>query len=348
MRMKPRISGLGVAGTLLGTVLLTGCGGSSGGSSNCEFGPKGDAAWSKTLEEGARQRRVVLYHAFPPEEATRLFTAFKKVCPAIQITATRGAAELVAKVDAQIANKSDGTDVFVWADEKWFQTNAANVLPLSGPGSTAWPRDAWVVPGKAVRAKTIPLGYLVWNTKTFPKGFTGFQELTHPSVKGRLGTRADLTSSYVGYLEHLERTYGPEYMAALGAQKPKFYPSAVPLTQAVASGEVGVINVSAPGVVKQLQAQGAPIRSVIPKDSFSVPFGAGALTITKRPAAAQVFLQFLLSREGQQAIAGDGYGESPLDLRDDLDLSGSTVFDATKLTPEVKASWTAKFKRYFQ
>ena len=175
---------------------------------------------------------------------------------------------------------------------------------------------------------------LVWNTNTFPDGFTEWDDLLDPSVKGKLAMRNDLTTSMAATLEFMEQELGPDYLTALGGQSPKYYTSAVPMGQAVASGEAGVTNISTPSIVKDLQNQGAPVDFAFPEPGFAIMWGGGALATSKRPNAARVFLDFLMSEEGQAAINADGFGAAGREgIEGALDLEGWAFFDSTTVHP---------------
>jgi iron(III) transport system substrate-binding protein len=337
-------------------MVVAGCGGdsdpvdtASGDTSGCQFGPTDDAAWTETLVTAADQGAVTLFHTWAPDQANRFIEAFNEVCPEIEVTTGAGGAEQQAQVDAQIANNSQGADVFVLGDSQWFTTNEESLIPLDGPFSAEYPEDGVYVDGKAFNAFSFPFGMFVWNTNEFPDGFDSYEDLEDPAVAGRFGTRSSITAAFVGFLQFLEDEVGPDHLRALGDHQPKFYPSLFPMAQAVASGEIGVTHASTPAVVKQLKEQGAPVDSFVPNTSFQNPQPIGAIDTSTRPEAAKVLLEFVLSPEGQQALTADGYGSSLLDIEGDLDLGDGVVFDATTISGDVVAEWeSGKFDKYFR
>jgi iron(III) transport system substrate-binding protein len=326
------------------TLAVAGCGGGgSAASSDCQFGPTDDAEWSDTLEQAQEEGTVNFYHVLAPEQGDRLVKAFNEVCGSVEVVQTATGAAMISQVDSQIAQGGNGADVFLWSDTEWWKANADHVQTLDGPYSSEWPQDAWFLPNKTANGLTIPIGFMVWNTEEFPDGFADLSELDDPALKGRFGTREDFTKNYVGYLKWLEETYGEDYVAALGELGPKFYPSTYAIPQAVASGEIGVANTSTSAAVEQLKAQGAPIDYAIGDESYSAPLPIGALSDTANPAAARVFMEFILSEDGQQALADQQYGDSALTVDGELDLTGTHVFDSGAVTPEDVETWETKF-----
>lgn len=330
------------------------CGGgsdssSAGGGSGCEFGPTDDAAWSQTLEDAASDGGLNWYTIFSPDQVTRVIDAFEEVCPAVKITETATGAAMLPLVESQVASGGDGADVFIWGDEEWFKAHPDDVAELSGPYGSEYPEASFPLPGKAASVFTNPQGFLMWNTQEFPDGFSDFTELTDPKLKGRIGMREDVTTVYIGFLKFMEDTFGPDYLPALAKNDPKFYPSAYVVPQAVASGEIGVANIATVGAAKSLKDKGAPIDYMIPEDSYSAVATMGVLAESKRPAAAKVFSEWLMSPEGQEAVVGDGEGASALEgIEGSLDLSDTFTLKAASITPEVRAEWTKKFEQIFR
>lgn len=309
-----------------------------------------DATEWKAVEDKARaQGRVNFYSVATPEQGERLAAAFNSKYPEIKVFITRGASELSPRLDAERQTGTDGGDVYLHSDIPFFIRNAENLIDAGSPSVARWPDTAWTVKGKAPTASFPPFGMLVWNTEYVKDGLAGWQDVLKPEYAGHIGTREDMTPAFVGYLDFLERELGPDYIAALGKQKPKFYASVVPLVQAVAAGEVWIANIAVPSTVLDLAAQGAPIKAAYPNPGFAIPWGAAALKNSKRPEAARVFLDFIMSPEGQKALNGNGNAASALSgIEGAFDISGFRVMEPEKITQEVRDQWKAKFDRNFR
>jgi iron(III) transport system substrate-binding protein len=332
-----RVPVLAAAG-LLAVTALAGCG---GGSS--EVAPSGDPSYDAVVARAVGEGKVVVYTSTPEAQEKRLVEAFNEKYPDIKVQVVRGAGELPERLAAERRSNAAGADVLTFSDPSWFTKNAADVSALDSPAADAWPADYWGVDHKAALSSIAPFGMIVWNTQKFPAGFRTWDDLLAPAVTGQLGTRSDMTAAYAGFLDFAERRIGPDYLNRLGAQHPKFYPSAVPMVQAVASGEIGVTNLSVPIIVEDLKAKGAPIEAVVPKPGYGIAFASGVLENAKNPNAARVYLDFLLSPTGQAAYNGDGIGASALPgIAGTIPLDGLELFQSEKFTPEVLAEWQRK------
>jgi iron(III) transport system substrate-binding protein len=333
------------AGMLLALALtaLSACGGGGGD----EAAEVVDGPWEDVVAAAEDEGRVNLYSVAPPIQNDRLVEAFKEAHPDIDVSVTRGAGELPGRVESEIQSGADGADVFLYSDPAFFSDIVDDLLEVDGPNVEGWADDYWQEEGKAIIPTKYPWTMLVWNTRTFPDGFTSWDQLLDPSVKGKVALRNDVTASMAATYEFMERELGEDYMTGLGAQQPKYYTSAVPMGQAVASGEAGVTPISTPSIVRDLQDQGAPVEFAFPEPGFAIMWGGGALASSKRPNAARVFMDFIMSEEGQTAINGEEFGAAGREIEGDLDLAGWEFFDSEKYTPEKMQEMQATFDKYF-
>lgn len=340
MKMPTRAAGVVTAGVL--AMVLAGCGGSNTNAVAVE------GSWDEVVAAAEDEGKVSFYSVMPGTQNDRLAAAFEQAYPEIDLQILRGAGELPGRVDAEIQGGTDGADVFLFSDPNWFAKREEDLSNVDGPNVEGWNPEAWAVQGKAIIPSAYPYSMIVWNTDRFPDGFESWDDLLDPSVSGSLGLRSDVTTSLAGYLDFQETELGDDYLTRLGKQKPSFYPSVVPMTQSVASGEIGVANTSTPSVVKEMQDQGAPIKSIIPTPSYWIEWGVAGLEKSKRPNASRVLLDFIMSEEGQTAINGDGFGRASREgIEGAITPENETMFDSSKYTPEVVAEFDKKFARWF-
>lgn len=312
--------------------------------------PAQEARWRETIEKAKGEARVNLYSVAVPQQMERTIAAFAKIHPDIRIIHTRGAGDLPPRIAAERQADRDGADVFVFADPPWFTQNRPFLADLAGPAASGFPEAGWHIKGRSANVGFVPFSMLVWNTNFVKQPLSHHRDLLKPEFRGRVGTRDSVTAVLAAFMEFIEREVGPDYFVELAKQKPKFYPSGVPLIQAVASGEVWVGNVGFPAALKELKEQGAPIAWAVPKPkSFGNPWVGGVLTTSRRPNAAQVFMDYLLSREGQIALNGEESSATAYpDLPGTLDLKDWVILEAERFTPEVRDVWRKKFDQYFR
>jgi iron(III) transport system substrate-binding protein len=305
--------------------------------------------WDGVVAKAKEEGRVNYYSVMPPAQNDALVAAFQEAYPEISVVVVRGAGELPGRIAAEQQSGADGADVFSYADTGWFVRGADGLLKATGPHAEGLPAESWVVEGAAANLSYSPLGFLVWNTARLPDGLKSWNDLLDPSLKGKIGTREGMTATLAGFLEFINTELGEDYFAAFGKQELRFYPSTVPLTQAVASGEVWAANSGNIATLKQLEEQGAPIAYTFPDPSYANPQAAAALASSKRPNAALLFLDFAMSPEGQAAMNGNGLGASAIPgLEGTLQLQNFRILDPNKYPPDVRDQWQAKFEQFWR
>jgi iron(III) transport system substrate-binding protein len=84
-----------------------------------------------------------------------------------------------------------------------------------------------------------------------------------------------------------------------------------PASQALAAGEFAAIAFATVTTIRPLMDIGAPVKLVVPSPSFGVGYTGAILGWSKRPNAAQVFMNYLMSERGQTTWNGRGESASP-------------------------------------
>ncbi|WKN60206.1 extracellular solute-binding protein [Rhodococcus opacus] len=264
--------------------------------------------WGDVVAAAEAEGHVNLYSVAPPVQNARLVEAFNEQFPDISVTVTRGTGELPGRVQSEIRSASNGADVFLYTDPQFFVNLSDDLLDVNGPATIGWDDDFWAEKGKSIIVTKYPWTILVWNTNTFPNGFSNWQDLLSPDAKGKIGMYRESSISNLATVEYMRNELGSDYLMALGEQDPKYYSSVVTMNQAIASGEIGVTMFTAPSIVTALQAQGAPMDFKETDPLYALQWAGGAPATSKRPNAARVFLDFVMSEAGQNAINGGRVG----------------------------------------
>lgn len=333
-----------VTGVTAGALMLTACG---GGTDQAEVV---DGEWDDVVVAAKEEGTLNLAWGGSPLQLSRVTEAFNEEYPEIAVSSERITADAIARIESQISTNTDGTDVFVLANPEWFKNFEDDLLPASGPNSDDISDDAWPVPGSAALVSGVPYSLSVWNTNIFPDGFADWEDVFAPEVQGQLGTMSTASATAIGFLDFLETSFGEEFLERMSEQEPKLYPSIVPMTQSVAAGEAGLTIASSPADATSLQESGAPIEFAYMTPAYGIDYAIAALQNAGRPNAAVLFVDFILSAEGQEAMNSDGLGISyRVDgVEGSVDPEGYTMMDAAKYSsPEVVAEWQQKIDTYF-
>lgn len=154
-----------------------------------------------------------------------------------------------------------------------------------------------------------------WNSKlvtgaNVPKDFDAF---ITPFWKGRLGM-LDASTTMIGLQQYylLRTAMGVDYMRKLGAQGFLFISPNTAIAERVSSGEIYGAPFMILNVVTTLMHQGAPL--AMGYMTTGTPVLLRTLQITKaapHPNAAKLFVNFLLSQEGQEQFQAEARAVSP-------------------------------------
>jgi iron(III) transport system substrate-binding protein len=139
-------------------------------------------------------------------------------------------------------------------------------------------------------------------------------------------------------LEILGRESGLKYMRGLSRQNPILRVGQSLITQLVAAGEA-LLQINGNAVtVNRLKQKGAPIDWVALGPLPGLMVGVGLISQAPHPAAARLFVDFLLSKEGQQLYQGAGR----LVARSDLPQDEGMKVRGAQIVP-VDPAWAENF-----
>jgi iron(III) transport system substrate-binding protein len=184
------------------------------------------------------------------------------------------------------------------------------------PSRFSTPSRRWV--GTSGRSRVLVYNTNELQTSELPASVWG---LTNPTWKGKIGL-APTNASFQAFLGATINLFGEErvraWLEGLKANDVRFYPNNTTVVQAVGRGdvEVGLVNHY---YLYNLLAENPslPVRNHWFRDSdpgnLVLAAGVGIVTSSQKSAAAQRFVDFLLSKTGQRLIArGPGAAEYPL------------------------------------
>jgi iron(III) transport system substrate-binding protein len=172
---------------------------------------------------------------------------------------------------------------------------------------------------------------VAYNTKLVARQMVPkrYEDLLDPKWKGRMmieGTKADW---FAGILQIMGQERGLKYMRDLAKQQPSPREGHELLAQLVAAGE-GLMDVNIPiASVERMKERGAPIDWTAVGTAPAIMVGIGLSSQAAHPNAAKVFVDFVLSREGQKLMRIPGR----LVARADLAPEQADLLKEVKIAP---------------
>ncbi|MFC2047540.1 ABC transporter substrate-binding protein [Chloroflexota bacterium] len=176
-------------------------------------------------------------------------------------------------------------------------------------------------------------------------------DLLNDKWKGRIGLEdINTAGSQYGQYYMLREILGKEFWEQLlSTQEPKIYYKTTDLANALLEGEIDIAGEFSIHTVYNYRVKnGTPIQGIYPEEG--IPFVVNLVAIldqTNRPEEAKIFLNFLLSRRGQEIMHNSNYKYS---LQDGVTLLEGipSLNDLNILLPENAVEYARKRSEYIQ
>lgn len=254
---------------------------------------------------------LTLYTSQPNEDAQATVDAFKALHPGVEVSWIRdGTVNLMAKLQAEIAAGAPQADLLLIADTVTMESLKAEGLLLPHPDADIGAYDPAIHDADRTyfSTKLITTGIVYNSSVETPP--TSWKDLEAEALAGLVAMPSPLTSGaalihVATMVEHPD--FGWAHLEALekNGVQPQGGNGAV--FQAVAGGDklYGIVIDYLP--IREA-AKGSPVAFVFPEEGVSaVTEPVAILSTTANPEAAKAFVDFLLSREGQELAAAQGY-----------------------------------------
>jgi iron(III) transport system substrate-binding protein len=355
-----------LSASILVTVLAaaTACGGGDGDAPTTTGEAlvlDGEEIASAELVDAARaEGKMTIYSAVSEEPEMALLKAFTEATgietELVRVPTNR----MMERVQTEFGANRIAADVLRMPDISFIQTLVDDGV-FRPHRVAAWDKidDVYKNPEGLYYAWTLgPTAFGV-NTAVVPEGDrpASYEDLLKPGLAGKIGfTGMDVGTTPWVVAMYQRETYGVEFWRSLAAQKPVLAPGNAQVADQLGRGEIGV-GVIRPNVILAQKDQGAPVEMVWPSDGVPVfPFYLGVVKTSPHPKAAEVFMNWSMSKHGQ-AAAGTQTGEYA--VRTDVDppeMLGTTfpplaelkAYNADEKTwVEQREAWTGEWNTIF-
>ena len=263
------------------------------------------------LPAAAQDVTLTLYTSQPNEDAQQTVDAFMAANPDVAVEFVRdGTTQIMARLLTEIEAGQAQPDVLLIADAVTMESMEAEGHLLAYPEAdvSAYPEGTHDGEGHYFSTKLITTG-LIRNAGA-PMELTSWRDLLSEEAAGQVVMPSPLTSgaALINYatLRGVDEL-GPEYFEELAAGGALAQGGNGGVFQSVAGGEkmYGVVVDFLP--IREAAA-GSPVEFVFPEEGVSaVTEPVAIMAGTDAPDAARRFVDFLLSVEGQELAASQGY-----------------------------------------
>lgn len=260
---------------------------------------------AKLIEEAKKEGKVFVYVSSNASDARALKSAFEKKYPFINMEFySSGKDALLARYLLEARTGAYFADVY--------QSSVFPIMNLVEKGLLAKyispEREGYI---EALRDKD---GYwnasylnavtMAYNSRLLKPDEvpSGYQELLLPKWKGRMGFVLSHTEWYFAMLQSMGEEKGRQYMEALSKQNIHARIGSSLMNQLMMAGEFPLLISQYPTGVEEIKKTGAPIDWVALDPWFVYPIAIAVTAKNSHPAAARLYLDFILSEEGQSAM----------------------------------------------
>src|SRR4029453_10521675 len=305
---------------------------------------------AQSIIDGAKKEgRVVFYASMEAQSAQMLVAQFEKKYPFIKVDATRIGSERMAtrlvaetqgrKVRAEVVNQS-GFDFYGVLQKGIFES-------YQSPERAALPpeyKDAnglWTI-------NSATLNVIGYNTKLVPPASVpkSFWDLTDSKWKGQLLMDENESKWMAGMMTYYGEPKVMELLRKLAAQEIQFRAGHTLIQTLAAPREPPNVAVAFANVVDRLKKDGAPIDWVAADPIIGLTFGLGLVKDAPHPNAARLFIDFLLSREGQEVLAAVGFYAPGTDVLSPLMKQAPPKMKVVPLPMMLATRYNEYFKMY--
>ena len=258
----------------------------------------------RLVSQAKKEGGLTLYTTMTPEDASPLIAAFERRY-GVKLTMWRGINQkLVQRAVGEARAGKFSVDVYEGSGhgmeilhreallEKFWSPAFADIPPEDFPDHGYYAPDnlLFFVMGyntRLVRPEDVPRSY---------------EELLRPRWSGNFGIEASDIIWFAAVSKAMGEEKGPAYFRKLAAMKPQIRSGHTLMTELVAAGEIPVVLTLYNQAVDKLRERGAPIAWKPLPPAFGRADGIGVAKQAPHPHAALLFVDFVLSPEGQRFI----------------------------------------------
>jgi len=299
------------------------------------------AAW-------AQDKTVVLYTSLAPTESGPLGQAFeKKTGIKVEIwralsekVVQRALTEMQARRNTVDVIETNGPEMEMLAREKLFAELKSPFL--ADIPAAAIPKHRQWIPDR------LNFFVVAYNTSKvrrdeLPRDYRGFLD---PKWQGRLGIEATDTE----WMATLVKTWGErdgfDYFRKLAAMRPDVRKGHVLLAELIAAGEIPVGLTVYNSNAESFKRRGAPIEWLPVPPVVARPQGIGIARAAPHREAAQAFVDFVLSPEGQQLYESMGRVPVSTKVKTHMNRFEYILVDPATVLDE-QDKWTREWDKLF-
>jgi iron(III) transport system substrate-binding protein len=260
-----------------------------------------NAAVANWYDAAKGEKQVLWYTSLNVEDAEKLIAPFAKKYPGVEVTVNRQSANSVLQkvMTERRAGKDIADVVLVGAEYLDLLQNRGYFQKYSSTESKPEKGEFWTATYMSVHS-------IAYNKNLVTAGAAPqrYQDLLQERWRGKLAVNLGNPTWIFSMLEFFGIDNGMIFLKKLAATGPRAYRGTTQLMQSVIAGDAEVgIALNHDGVIAFIN-KGAPVAlSTVQDPVYADVHGIAILSNAQRPNAARLFVDFVVSKEGQTILA---------------------------------------------
>jgi iron(III) transport system substrate-binding protein len=254
-------------------------------------------------DEAERERKVGLYTTANTSDAKAITDGFKKAYPKIDIQFYRTTdSQLMERILTEARAGQSLWDVVSTTGFYGYQLKKRGLLAPYDSPERKYYREGFKDPQGFWTSTYTTYAVFGYNTKLVSKADIprSHEDLLKPAWKGQIGMEGRAYEWFTATISGMGREKGLTYMRALAAQRPNLRIGRTLLAQLVAAGEFKGTLTSYTHSFETLQTGGAPVNWIALAPTYANIHPVGISAKAPHPNAAKLFIDYALSKKGQE------------------------------------------------
>lgn len=314
------------------------------------FAPSPDIAWGQDILKNAKKEgQVIFYSSMEIQISQHLAALFEKKYPGIRAVVTRiGSEKMATRLTAEAQAKQVKADVvhqsgfdFYGVLQKGVFESYLSTERAAFPSDFKDKKGEWVMSSATLNV----FGYnsQLVGRKDLPKDFF---DLTGSKWKDRLLMDENESKWMAGMISYYGETKTMDFLRKLAGQGIEFRTGHSLMQTLVVAGERPAVVVAFANGVERLKKEGAPIDWIALDPLIGLTFGLALVKNGPHPNAGKLFIDFVLSKEGQHAIAAADYYSARKDVQSPIMKQVPPSLKVIPLPMELAKRYNEYFRTY--
>jgi ABC-type Fe3+ transport system substrate-binding protein len=275
---------------------------------------------SSVIDEAKKEKKLVIYTTQALNIVTKFVNIFNEKYPFLEIDIYRsGGQKLLTKAVGEARAGKYIPDVFNVNFVNLHMLKDKNLLrKYVSPESRNYREDVkesqgfWTCPYMHSRV-------VAYNTRLVSKqeAPNSYEDLLDPKWKGNIGMPMQKYAWFGMQLMIRGEEEGLEFFKKLAAQELLFHRGLTLNATLLAAGEFSVLGLVSNNTIENLKDQGAPVEWIHARPTVNTLSGPAVAAKAPHPNAAKLYVDFLLSRKGQEVVQSLHYIPTRTDVKPD-------------------------------